>query len=161
MHFPTLKCRNVNKRSLLTALGWGCGSLLAGMHQVTIVHLVNLKGTDVLCYYIFWQTSATPITTNSQSHRIAFIMKIVLGEEDKCSPQNIITWAQRSLQKPGFGKAVTRLHEVLPWQASKAASNPPTWKCQSCSSVSAGLCIETTAAMDCGREENKRSYSLD
>ena len=34
--------------------------------KIFIIPVVNLKGTDVLYYYIFWQTSSTPKTTNSK-----------------------------------------------------------------------------------------------
>lgn len=51
---------------------------LDGMYQVTFVHSVNLKGPR--CFVLLHIFAATPTATNSQSHQITLVMKIVPGK---------------------------------------------------------------------------------
>lgn len=68
--------------------------------RATSAASADLKGAHVLYYYIFGKPTSTPKPTNSRSHRITFIIKIIphILLEDKCSPENMITWAPFGVQ---------------------------------------------------------------
>lgn len=76
--------------------------------KVMIMHFVNLKGTDVLYYYIFWQTSSATMTIKSWGHWITFIIKFI-----PCIPAKKACVAPKT-RLPGHGS----LCRTRPWPNS-------------------------------------------
>lgn len=104
LHRFNAKCSNLNTQAWLMGQRWGRDRPAAGLHMsLDARHLHSLgliwKATCFTLLHI-WQTSSTPKPTNSRSHRITFIIKIIprILLEDKCSPENMITWAPFSVQ---------------------------------------------------------------